>query len=329
MSAPKVAVIGAGFGGLALAIRLQSAGARTVLFEKRDRAGGRAYVYHDQGFTFDAGPTVITAPGAIGELFALSGREMGDYVELLPVEPFYRLSWEDGQQFDYSADLEQVTAQIARISPPDVDGYRRFVDFSERVFEAGYLRLGHVPFLDWWSMLRVAPQLLQLQSFRSVYGVVADFIRDPQLRQAFSFQSLLIGGNPFAVSSIYALIHALERRWGVSFPRGGTGALVQAMARLFEELGGELRLSSPIAELRTRGGRVHEVCTADGTATPVDAVASNADVVHTYGDLLQADRGARLAAAPLQQLPVRRVLRAAASAAAARASHCALRSALP
>jgi phytoene desaturase len=296
-----VAVIGAGFGGLALAIRLQSGGARTVLFEKRDRPGGRAYVYHEQGFTFDAGPTVITAPDAIAELFALSGREMSDYAELLPVDPFYRLSWEDGHELDYSADLEQVIAQIARISPVDVDGYRRFLSFSEQVFEAGYVRLGHVPFLDWWSMLRVAPQLVRLQSFRSVYDVVSDFIRHPQLRQAFSFQSLLIGGNPFSVSSMYALIHALERRWGVMFPRGGTGALVQGMARLFQDLGGELHLASPVAELRTRGGTVREVCTADGIATPVDAIASNADIVHTYRELLRADDGASRAARALQR----------------------------
>jgi phytoene desaturase len=300
MSAPTVAVIGAGFGGLALAIRLQAAGARTILFEKRDRPGGRAYVYHDAGFTFDAGPTVITAPGAIEELFTLGRRQMSDYVELLPVEPFYRLSWEDGQQFEYSADIEQVSVQIARINPADVEGYRRFLQFSERVFDAGYLKLGHVPFLDWWSMLRVAPQLVRLQSYRSVYDVVSDYIRDPQLRQAFSFQSLLIGGNPFSVSSIYALIHALERRWGVRFPRGGTGALVQAMARLFQDLGGELRLDCPVEELRLRNGRISEVCTAGG-ATAVDAVASNADVVHTYRHLLRADAGAARQARSLER----------------------------
>lgn len=292
MTAPAVAVVGAGFGGLALAIRLQAAGARTILFEKRDRPGGRAYVYQDQGFTFDAGPTVITAAAALEELFTLAGRRMGDYVELLPVEPFYRLSWENGCEFDCSADLERVTEQIRRISPRDVEGYHRFLRFSEAVFETGYVRFGHVPFLDWWSMLRVAPRLMRLRSFRTVHGVVAGYIRDPQLRQAFSFQSLLIGGNPFSVSSIYALIHALERRWGVTFPRGGTGALVQALARLFQELGGELRLGSPVDELRSRNGKLTGVCTADGLATPADAVASNADVVHTYQRLLRGNAAA-------------------------------------
>lgn len=301
MSAPPVAVIGAGFGGLALAIRLQSAGVRTILFEKRDKPGGRAYVYEDQGFTFDAGPTVITAPNALEELFALTGRRMADYVEMLPVDPYYRLSWESGFELDYNGDFDQVAAQIRTKNAADVEGYRRFLGYSEAVFEQGYQRLGHVPFLDWWSMIRVLPQLTRLQSYRTVYSVVSDFIRDPELRQAFSFQSLLIGGNPFSVSSIYALIHALERTWGVYFPRGGTHALVRALARLFEDLGGELRVGSPVDEIRTRNGRVSEVCTADGRVTPVTAVASNADVVHTYERLLRSDPYGRRSAERLKR----------------------------
>jgi phytoene desaturase len=301
MSAPTVAVIGAGFGGLALAIRLQSAGIRTIVLEKRDKPGGRAYVYHEQGFTFDAGPTVITAPNALDDLFALSGRRMADYVDMLPVDPYYRLSWESGFELDYNGDFGQVAAQIGRKNAADVDGYRRFLAFSEAVFEQGYQRLGHVPFLDWWSMIRVLPQLARLKSYRSVYAVVSDFIRDPELRQAFSFQSLLIGGNPFAVSSIYALIHALERTWGVYFPRGGTHALVAALARLFVELGGELRLNSPVTEIRTRNGRVSELRTADGRSLPVAAVASNADVVHTYEQLLGGDPRGREVGARLRR----------------------------
>jgi len=295
MSGAPVVVIGAGFGGLALAIRLQSAGVRTLVLEKRDLPGGRAYAWHDQGFTFDAGPTVITAPNAIEELFTLSGRNIRDYAELLPVDPYYRLSWESGFELEYNGDFDFVAEQIRRKSPADVDGYRRFLDYSREVFEAGYLQLGHVPFPDWWSMIRVAPQLARLQSYRTVYSMVSKFIRDPELRQAFSFQSLLIGGNPFSVSSIYALIHALERTWGVYFARGGTGALVQALARLYQDLGGELRLDTPVEEVRTRGGRVSEVVTAGGQAIAVAAVASNADIVHTYRHLLRGDAGARRA----------------------------------
>jgi phytoene desaturase len=282
----RVAVIGSGFGGLALAIRLQSAGVQTTLLEKRDQPGGRAYVYRDAGFTFDAGPTVITAPEALEELFALSGRALADYVRLVPVVPFYRLFWDDGYVFDYSNDLEATLEQIRAKSPGDVQGYLDFLRYTEDVFEHGYTRLATVPFLDWWSMIRVAPQLVRLESYRSVHSVVASHIRDPHLRQAFSFHSLLVGGNPFKASSIYTLIHFLERRWGVHFPIGGTGALVAGMVRLFEELGGEVRLGAPVERILTASGRVTGVATGDGWSGRFDAVASNADVNHTYERLL-------------------------------------------
>ncbi|MGF1613050.1 MAG: phytoene desaturase [Gammaproteobacteria bacterium] len=293
MKRPQAAIIGSGFGGLALAIRLQHAGFQTTIFEKRDRPGGRAYVYEDNGFTFDAGPTVITAPNALGELFELSGRPMSDSVELIPIDPFYRLCWEDGYCFDYGTHVELTNAQIARKSPADVEGYARFLKYAEAVFQQGYLNLAHVPFLDLWSMARVAPQLLRLKSYRSVYHMVSRFIRDPQLRQAFSFHALLIGGNPFDASAIYTLIHALERRWGVFFPRGGTGALVTALVRRFEDLGGELRLNAAVDSIRTAHGRVTGIATADGCSLDVDVVASNADVVHTYRHLLRQEPQAR------------------------------------
>ncbi len=279
-------VVGAGFGGLALAIRLQSAGFATTLLEKRDKPGGRAYVYEDAGFRFDAGPTVITDPGCLEELFALSGRRLADYVQLVPVDPFYQLRWEDGTVFDYVNDPSELDRQIRAISPGDVAGYHRFLAYSQRLLEEGYVKLGHVPFPDFRSMVRVAPQLLQLESWRSVYAKVSHFIRDEHLRQAFSFHTLLVGGNPFTTSAIYALIHALERRWGVWFPIGGTGALIEALVRLFRDLGGTLRLASPVARIETSDGRVAGVVTADGERISADLVASNADVVHTYARLL-------------------------------------------
>ncbi len=293
-------VIGAGFGGLALAIRLQAAGIRTTIHEARDLPGGRAYVYRDKGYTFDAGPTVITDPAALEELFATAGRRLADYVELMPVTPFYRLCWEDGDTFDYVDDQAELDRQIAERNPADVEGYRRFLAYSEELLREGYVKLGAVPFLDFASMIRAAPQLVRLQAWRSVYAKVADFIRDEHLRQAFSFQSLLVGGNPFATSSIYALIHALERRGGVWFPRGGTGALIKGMVRLFEELGGTLRLGSAVERIVTADGRVVGVVAA-GRHEGCDMVASNGDVVHTYRVLLgHAERGreegARLAA---------------------------------
>ncbi len=294
MTPIRAVVIGAGFGGLALAIRLQASGMQTTLLEGRDKAGGRAYVYEDDGFTFDGGPTVITDPTALAELFTLAGRSMADYIELLPIEPLYQLRWEDGYQFDYTNDQAQLDRQIAAQSPADVEGYRRFLAYSEAVFEEGYVKLGHVPFLDFWSMVKAAPQLVKLQAQRSVYSMVAKYLRDDKLRQAFSFHSLLVGGNPFASSAIYALIHALERRWGVFFPRGGTGALIRALVRLYTDLGGQLRLGAPVTRILTRGNRTTGVATADGWQGEFGMVASNADVVHTYSKLLRDHpRGAR------------------------------------
>lgn len=297
----KAIVIGSGFGGLALAIRLQSAGIDTVILERRDKPGGRAYVYRDEGFTFDAGPTVITDPTALEELFTLSGRRMSDYVKLLPVSPFYRLCWEDGYSFDYVNDQQELDRQIGLKSPADVAGYRRFLDFSKAVLEEGYTKLGHVPFPDFRSMVRVAPQLIRLESYRSVYNMVSRFIRDPHLRQAFSFHSLLVGGNPFETSSIYALIHALEREWGVFFPQGGTGALVEGMLRLFTELGGELRLNAAVDEILVEQGRVAGVRLETGERIDCRLAASNADVVHTYDRLLRRDATARQRAAALRK----------------------------
>jgi phytoene desaturase len=293
MNATKTAVVvGAGFGGLALAIRLQAQGVQTTLLEKRDKPGGRAYVYEDQGFTFDAGPTVITDPSALEELFAAAGKRMSDYVEMLPVAPFYRLCWEDGRHFDYANDQEALDRQIHARNPADVEGYKRFLAYSKAVFEEGYIKLGAVPFLSFRDMIAAGPQLARLQAWRSVYSIVARFIQDEQLRQAFSFHSLLVGGNPFATSSIYTLIHALERKWGVWFPRGGTGALVKGMVKLFTDIGGRIELNAPVAAIETSGGRASGVRLQDGRVFAADAVASNADVVHTYASLLgQHPRG--------------------------------------
>jgi phytoene desaturase len=289
-SKDSAAIIGAGFGGLSLAIRLQAAGIQTVVYEALDKPGGRAYVFEQDGFTFDAGPTVITAPHCIDELFELCGRRREDYVELLPVKPFYRLEWQDGVSFDYDGDAESMRRQIAALNPEDVQGYERFVEHCRKVFVKGYEELAATPFLRFSDMLQVAPDLARLRADRSVYQAVSRFVRDPHLREAFSFHSLLVGGNPFETSSIYTLIHYLERKWGVYFPRGGTGALVQAMVRLFQELGGTLRLNSPVERIRlleSPEGVKHEVALKDGSRQTFGSVASNADVHHTYSKLYQ------------------------------------------
>ncbi|MCK6536245.1 MAG: phytoene desaturase [Polyangiaceae bacterium] len=287
----RAAVVGSGFGGLAAAIRLQAAGVQSVLFEARDKPGGRAYVYQQDGFTFDAGPTVITAPQCIEELFQVAGRSMADYVEMLPVTPFYRLAWSDGDAFDYVGDSDAMLEQIRARNPADAAGYLRFVDYTKRVFEKGYEELAATPFLRFVDMLKVAPDLALLRADRSVYATVARFVQNEHVRQALSFHSLLVGGNPFETSSIYTLIHYLERKWGVFFPRGGTGALVQALVRLYQELGGELRLSTPVRgiELREETGRTVHRVTSDRGQEDFDLVVSNADLHHTYAKLYAGD----------------------------------------
>ena len=194
-SQKRAAVIGSGFGGLAVAIRLQAAGVKTTIFEARDKPGGRAYVYEEDGHIFDAGPTVMTAPECIEELFEVAGKKMSDYAELIPVSPFYRLLWEDGDVFDYVGDQDKLIEQIRKRNPDDVEGYLRFVEYSKDVFHAGYDELAAQPFLRFSDMVRAAPELMRLRADRSVYSTVSRFMKDEHLRQAFSFHSLLVGGR--------------------------------------------------------------------------------------------------------------------------------------
>ena len=291
----RAIVVGAGFGGLALAIRLQSAGVATTIVEARDAPGGRAYHWKRDGFTFDAGPTVITDPSCLRELWALSGQDMGQDVDLIPVTPFYRLNWPDGTNFDYSNDEAALRDEIAKLNPADVAGYDRFLDYSRGVYEQGYVKLGAVAFLDFAAMVRAAPALMKYRAWRSVYGVVSSYVKDERLRQALSFHTLLVGGNPMTTSAIYALIHTIEKEGGVWFARGGTNALVSAMVRLFERLGGTLRLGDPAARIETAGDRATGVTTQSGWRARAAMVACNGDLMHSYKDLLDHPRGARAA----------------------------------
>jgi phytoene desaturase len=294
----KAVVIGAGFGGLALAIRLQAAGIETSVIEARDRPGGRAYVWEKDGFTFDAGPTVVTDPDCLDQLWRLAGHDMRDDVTLLPVMPFYRLHWPDGTSFDYSNDEAQLRTEIAKLEPLDLPGYQRFLDYSAGVYTEGYEKLGHVAFLDFKSMLTAAPSLAKYQAWRSVYDMVSTFVRNEKLREALSFHSLLVGGNPMTTSAIYALIHKLEKDGGVWFAKGGTNALIRGMVALFERIGGTIVLGDPVDRIETVGDRATGVTTKSGRRFEADTVASNADLMHSYRDLLAGHkRGPRRAQA--------------------------------
>lgn len=245
-----------------------------------------------EGFTFDAGPTVITAPPLLEELFTRVGKRWEDFVTLLPVHPFYELRWPQGDRFSYGSSLEAMLEQIRRHPrwAADEAGYLRFLRNSEEVFQAGYPLIDRA-FPDIWSTLRVAPALLKHQAYRSVFSKVCDFVKAPELRQALSFHSLLIGGNPLSASCLYSMIPALERRWGVFFPKGGTGQLVSALVRLFTELGGSLLLQKTVTRIHTQGRQVTGVQTETGESWPADVVVSNADVVHTYASLLSESPG--------------------------------------
>ncbi len=285
----RIVVIGSGFGGLAAAVRLAARGHDVTIVEQRDQPGGRAYVYRQDGFTFDGGPTVITAPWLITELFTLAGRRAEAYVKLVPVDPFYRIFFPDGDQFDYTGDSDRMLAEIGQLSrypKQDAAGYLAFVELSRRIFDRGFTNLATVPFLNPWPMLRIVPDLIRLQSYRSVYSLVSRYIQDDRLRQVLSFHPLLVGGNPFRTTSIYALIHYLEREWGVWYAIGGTGAIVDALTRLFAELGGVLRLNARVERILIEGDRASGVRLASGEELAADIVVSNADVAATYAALL-------------------------------------------
>ncbi len=285
-STQKAIVIGSGFGGLATAIRLQARGYHTTIYEMRDKPGGRAYVYEQDGFKFDGGPTIITAPFLIDELFSLAGQRTSDYLDIVPCDPFYRIQFHDGRHFDYNGKEEQIISEIRRFNPRDVDGYRQFVRQSEAIFNRAFTELADKPFSNFIDMIKIAPDLIRLRSHLSVYSLVSRYIQDPALRQVFSFHPLLIGGNPFQSSSIYSMIHYLERKWGVHFAMGGTGAVVDALVALLQNMGGELHLNSPISEIIVEDGRVRGVRLQDGTIDRASTVVSNADTANTYRKLI-------------------------------------------
>jgi phytoene desaturase len=286
----RIVVIGSGFGGLAAAIRLQAQGHDVTIVEKLDKPGGRAYVFEQDGFTFDAGPTIITAPWVLDELFALTGRKTADYIQLKLLDPFYNIRFEDGTVFHYNGDRENLLRQVEEFSPADRAGYERFREKSWEIFNVG-MPLIDKPFLTFGSMVKVLPELIRTRADMSVAAMANTYLRDERLRQVFSFHPLLVGGNPYAASSMYALIHKLEQQWGVLFAMGGTGALVRALVQAFEDLGGRIRLSSEVAEIevsdarRTTGVRLE-----NGERVAADAVVCNGDLVQAYRTLVAPDK---------------------------------------
>lgn len=283
----KVIVIGSGFGGLSIAARLAIRGFEVELFEKRDKLGGRAYVYEINGFKFDGGPTVITAPWLFDEIWQLAGRNREDYFKLVQCDPFYRIFDHNGRAFNYNGDPNFILSEIDRINPADKAGYERFMATTKEIFETG-MALIDKPFLRVTDMLKVAPDLIRLQSYKSVYTYVSQFVTDDFLRRVFSFHPLLIGGNPLDAASLYVLIHYLEREWGIHYAYGGTGSIVAGFGKLLSELNVKVHLESEVKEILVKDKRVNGIRMADGTTHDADAIVSNADVAWTYLHLLPA-----------------------------------------
>lgn len=283
----KAVVMGSGFGGLASAVRLLNKGYDVTIIEARDQLGGRASVFKKDGYTFDAGPTVITAPYLINELFELLNENPKDYFELMPIDPFYRIVFQDQTHFDYVGDEERLIENIRKLSPSDVDGYKKLALHAEKIFDVGYTQLADHPFDSVASMLRVLPDMIKLKNYKSVYSLVSTYIKDERLRQAFSFEPLLVGGDPTKITSIYLLIHWLERKWGVHFVKGGTNALVNAFEKLLIKKGAHVIKNKPIHRIDVKDGVVRGVITTDESYYPCDVLVSNADPVRVYRDMIK------------------------------------------
>jgi phytoene desaturase len=290
---PHAVVIGSGFGGLAAAVRLGARGYRVTVLEKLDAPGGRAYVYRQDGFVFDGGPTIVTAPFLLEELWTLCGKKFADYVDLRPVTPFYRIRFDNGEVFNYTGDAESMRREVAKFSPDDVEGYERFMKQAEAIFDVGFTELVDISFADWTTMVKIAPDLLRLKSYRTVYGLVASYVRDERIRTVLSFHPLLIGGNPFATTSILCLITFLERRWGVHFAMGGTGSIVKGLVDLIEGQGNSVRMNAEVSAINVVDRRANSVTLKSGEVISADVVVSNADSAWLYKHLIAPEHRRR------------------------------------
>ncbi len=279
-------VIGAGFGGIAAALRLKAKGYQVTVIDRCEKLGGRAQVFERNGFRHDAGPTVITAPFLFDELFALFNENFSDHVNLVPLKPWYRFYFADKETFDYGGTLDETLSEIARIEPKDCAGYVKLLAHSKRIFDIAFTQLSHKPFHQFMTMLRLVPKLILLRSYETVWQLVSRHLSNTKLRQAFSIQPLLVGGNPFDTTSIYGLIHYLERAYGVHFAMGGTGAIVKALGDLMHRQGIQIKLNTTITSIEVTSGSASGALLADGTYIKADLIVSNTDPVHLYNKLI-------------------------------------------
>lgn len=286
----KVAVIGGGLGGIASAIRFKARGYDVSVYERLNELGGRAQKFSKDGYLHDAGPTVITAPYLFTELFGLFNENIDNYVNFQPLDPWYRFHFNDGTEFDYGPDRNKMLERIHQISPNDVDGYLMMLKRAETIFEIGYEKLASEPFNKFFKMLRYGPDIIRLGGYKSVYSFVSKYLEHPNLRQAFSIQPLLVGGNPFTTSSIYALIHALEQKWGISFVMGGTNHLVTELRKLMERHDIKIYLQHDVDEFITNKNSVKSIKFLNGKEVEADIVVSNADPIQVNSEFLKKSK---------------------------------------
>lgn len=283
----KVVVIGGGFGGIASALRIKAKGYQVTLIDRCSELGGRAQVFKRNGFTFDAGPTVITAPYLFDELFDLFDKDLNDYIQFVPVEPWYRFVFPDGDKFDYGGTLDDTLNEIEKISPSDIEGYKKLLSMSEKIFDVGFTGLADKPFHSFITMIKQVPHLVRLRCYRSVYQLVSKYLKHDKLRQAFTIQPLLVGGNPFDTTSIYNLIHFLERKWGIHYAMGGTGQVVRGLQQLMTEQGIEVRLDTTAESFHLDGRHIKGICLAGGEVLECDKVVSNMDPTFLYEKVIE------------------------------------------
>ncbi|MDC0956121.1 phytoene desaturase family protein [Candidatus Pelagibacter sp.] len=282
-------VIGSGFGGIAAALRLRAKGHDVTLIEKHQDLGGRARVFKRNGFTFDGGPTVITAPYLINELFELFKKNPKDYIELSPLKIWYQFIFEDRSKFNYSGNENEMKAQIRELSQEDVHGYEKLVNFTKKIFDKGFTELANVPFDKPFVMLQQLPALLKLKSYKSVYSLVSSYIKNEKLRRMLSMHPLLVGGNPFTTTSIYGLILYLEKKWGIHYSMGGTGNIIKGFEKLMNEVGIKVIKGNEVKKIISKNTKITGVQLSNDNTINADIVICNADPPAVYEKLLDGN----------------------------------------
>jgi phytoene desaturase len=286
--AKKIIVIGSGFGGLAASLRLKAKGYKVTLVEKHPDLGGRARVFKKDQFIYDGGPTVITAPYLFEELFTLFNKNISDYVKIVPLDLWYRFVFNDGESFDYNGDSISMEEQVKKFNPDDYKGYKKLVDFTEKIFDKGFTDLSDKPFNNLVFMIKQIPSLLKLKSYKSVYSLVSSFISNEKLRRVFSMHPLLVGGNPFSTTSIYTLILFLEKKWGIHYSMGGTGSVVQALEKLMLEENIKIIKGAEVTEILTENKKVKGIKINNSKIINSDYIICNSDPPNVYNNLIKS-----------------------------------------